>query len=324
MKTKKKQWHAVRVSADEYEKLVPDKRVFFNEPKFSELNKWKVDDVIYLILMREDSARFGLILGRKGDSARCPFSAPYSYPVAIKSDCKQEAIDAAVEVLEDYCIGEGIKTLSFIFPPLFYDEHLLSGWISAFYRHRYEVSNLDLSYALDLQVLNVDEERYGQMITQKGRKGLRKALKSGLSVKKCETEEDFREAYETICIGHEAKGFPVKLSYEQLSDTLKLVDHDAFLVKCGDKTIVAEYLYRINDSIVQGIYTGTHPDFTESNGMNLLTYYTIRYYGDRGFKILDKATATEDSEPNYGLANFKESVGCKRSLKYSFFKTLTD
>ena len=86
--------------------------------------------------------------------------------------------------------------------------------------------------------------------------------------------------------------------------------------------IVAEYLYRINDRIVLGIYTGKHPDYMNCNGMNLLTWHTIQYYGGLGYKILDKAIATEISEPNYGLCNFKESVGCKRSLKYTFVKEL--
>lgn len=316
-------WHVQRVTAEDYEILVPKKRTFFNEPRFTELNKYKVNDIYYLILMREKSARFGLIIGRSENEAKCPFSAPYSYPVAIIDESKQESIDVALEVLEEYLIAEGIQNIQYIFPPLFYDEHLLSGWISAFYRNGYTVANLDLSYAINLDKLNVDEKSYGDMITAKGRKGLRRARRSGLEIVKCETEEDFREAYRIIEIGHEFKGFPVKLTFEQLSDTLNLVKHDAFIVKKDGVGIVAEYLYRINDRIVQGIYTGTHPDFMEYNGMNLLTWHTIQFYGDLGYKILDKATATENSMPNYGLCNFKESVGCEKSLKYTFYKKIS-
>ena len=160
------------------------------------------------------------------------------------------------------------------------------------------------------------------MITQKGRKGLRRAERAGLEVIKCETEDDYREAYDIIQEGHESKGFPVKMSFALLMDTMKLVEHDAFIVKKDGIGIVGEVLYRINDRIVQGIYTGTHPDYMALNGMNLLTWHTIKYYGNLGYKILDKAISTEDSEPNYGLCNFKESVGCERSLKYTFRKEL--
>ena len=315
-------WFVEKVTPEEYESAVADRRVFFNEPRFCELNRDKVDEVEYLLIKRNESTRFALILGRRANVAKCPFSAPYSYPVAVKPDATQEDIDDALDALENHCMEEGISELYFTFPPLFYDEHLLSGWVSAFYRHRYEVINLDLSYALNLDKLNVDEETYVEIVPPKGRKGLRRARRQNLSIVHCETDAEFREAYEIIKIGHAAKGFPVKLSYEQLMATLELVEHDAFIVKCGDTGIVAEYLYRINDRIVQGIYTGTHPDYADRNGMNLLTYHTIRHYGNRGFRILDKAAATESSVPNYGLANFKESVGCERSLKYSFCKRL--
>lgn len=315
-------WYVKRVDANEFKVLVPDRRVFFNEPDFAELNKDKVEEVYYLIFMRENSARFGLIAGRAENEMRTPFSAPYSYPVAIINESKQEAIDVALEAFEDYCAEESIGAISFIFPPLFYDEDILSGWISALYRKNYTIRNIDLNYSLDLKKLNVGEESYSSMLPQKGRKGFRKARKSGLEIIKCQLEEEYREAYRIVKMGHEAKGFPVHMSYEQLADTLKLVEHDAFIVRKDGVGIVAEFLYRINHNIIQGIYTGTHPDYKDCNGMNLLTYYTIKYYGDQGYEILDKATTGKDSEPNYGLCNFKESVGCERSLKYSFRKEL--
>ncbi len=322
MMDEKSLWHIDRVTPEEYRELVPDRRVFFNEPSFTELNKDKADEVYYLVFMRENSARFGLIAGRVGHEMRTPFSAPYSYPVAIIDDSKQETIDIALEVFEEYCTKQNIESIRFIFPPLFYDEHQLSGWVSAFFRRGYGVLNLDLNYSLNLKKLNVDEEAYGKLITQKGRKGLRRARKSGLEIFRCETEEDYKEAYRIVQIGHSAKGFPVRMSYEQLSDTLKLVRHDAFIVRKDGIGIVAEFLYIINDKIVQGIYTGTHPEYMECNGMNLLTYYTIKYYGEQGYEVLDKAIASEDSIPNYGLCNFKESVGCERSLKFTFRKDL--
>ena len=315
-------WHVKRVSPEDYEHLVPDRRVFFNEPRFTELNREKVDDVYYLILMRGESARFGIIAGRIHDEFRTPFSAPYSYPVSIIEESKQETIDAALYTFISYAEAEGIRLIRFILPPLFYDSHLLNGWISSFYRQGFDFSGIDLNYSLDLDKLNVNEEIYWQFMTQRGRKALRRAQRSGMVIQKCETEADYREAYDIIKIGHDAKGFPVKLSFEQLMDTLKLVEHDAFIVRLNGTGIVAEYLYRINNRIVQGIYTGTHPDYMDCNGMNLLTYYTIRYYGDKGYKILDKATASLDSEPNYGLCNFKESVGCERSLKFLFTKRI--
>ena len=112
-------WHTERVSAEEYDILVPDKRVFFNEPKFAELNKDRVDEVVYLVLLRENSARFGIIAGRIGDEVRIPFSAPYSYPVSIINESKQETIDAALSTFEKYCMEQGILSIHLHFPLCF-------------------------------------------------------------------------------------------------------------------------------------------------------------------------------------------------------------
>ena len=191
----KELWYVRRVSPEQYKDIVPDRRIFFNEPDFTELNKNKADELFYLILMRENSARFGLIAGRTRKELRMPFSAPYSYPVSVIDESKQETIDAALQVFEAYCRNQGIESIRFVFPPLFYDEHLLSGWISAFFRNGFVVSNLDLNYSLNLKKLDVDEETYGKMITQNGRKGLRKARRSGLQIHKCESLEDYKEAF---------------------------------------------------------------------------------------------------------------------------------
>lgn len=39
-------------------------------------------------------------------------------------------------------------------------------------------------------------------------------------------------------------------------------------------------------------------------------------------KYLDIGPSTENSIPNYGLCDFKESIGCRRSLKYTMVKEL--
>lgn len=312
-----------RVSFNEYKELVPDTQVFFNRPEFAELNKNKVDELYYLLSKKGESDRFGIICGRVGNELRCPFSAPYSYPVEIKKHMKIDSYEGTLYALEEFCKTNGIEKIRFVFPPFFYNEHGLSAWLNIFYRKGYSVANADISYAIDLDIMDVDEETYGKMIHEKGRKGLRRAIRKNLTITHCESEEEYLEAYTIMSKGHEYKGFPVKLSYDELRDTMKIADRaDAFIVRQDGVGIVAEFLYAVNDKIVQGIYTGTLPEYMDCNGMNMLTYYTIRYYSNLGYKILDKATATENSVPNYGLCDFKDSVGCKRSIKYTFVKNI--
>lgn len=310
----------VKVTPEEYEKLVPDRRVFFNEPRFCELNKYKVNDVYYLIIKKDQSPRFGVILGKVGEEGQCPFSAPYSYPVEIKPGQGVSNYDEALETLENFCNEENIKSLKITFPPLFYDENQLSAWISALYRGGYQINSMDINYALDLKKLNQDN--YEQLIGLKARKHLRKAFKTGISVSVCETETEFAEAYEIVKLNHDAKGRPTRMTFEQLLDTVALTDYKAFIAKLNEKSIASMIYYRINKKVIQCIYSGLLPGYENSGAMNYLSWYAIKYFGDAGYDTIDRATATEDSVPNYGLCDFKESIGCTRSLKYTFSKEL--
>lgn len=316
------EWNIAQCNWSEYDAWVKDKGNFFNEPKFTEFNKERADEILYLVIKKGESARFGVIVGKIGELGKVPFSAPYSYPVSIRNDNKVEDYENALECLERYLVDKGIKEVYFTFPPLYYDEHVLTAWISVFYRKGYRISKLDISYSIDLLRNNVTEEEYEKIITSKGKKSFRKAMKNGLSIKRCETEEEYEQAYNLVKIGHDAKGFPVSLTYERLKETLKLVEHDAFIVSKGSQGIVGEFLYKINDSIVHALYAGTHPDYLDAGGMNYLTYYTIKYYGNMGYKIINKEASSTNSIPIYGLCNFKESVGCQRNLKFSFVKQL--
>lgn len=308
----------IRVTKEEYEKIVPEREVFFNEPEFCDLNKDKVEEVHYLVIVKDNSYRFGLIAGVADGVMKCPFSAPYSYPVEIRANSKVADVDEAVEALDKYCIESGIKEIRFIFPPLLYNEHLLTAWISAFYRNKYEVLNLDLNYSVDLEAF--DEETFMDQLPSKGRKHLKKALKSNMEIVTCETEEDMKQAYDIVYINHAAKDRPVRMTFEQLMATMKLVYHEAFIVKLDGVGICTQIFYQTNKHTVQCIYSGFLPEYTNSGAMNLLTYHTICHFSKMGYKVLDRATATEETIPNYGLCDFKESVGCKRSIKYSFKK----
>lgn len=311
----------IRVTAQEYEKLVPDRRVFFNEPKFTELNKEKMDEVLYLIIRKGNSPRFGVIIGKRGEKGRVPFSAPYSYPVSIKNDAGMQDFDDALSSLEAYCAQQGIRELRFVLPPFLYDEDILSAWVSSMYRAGYQPLNIDLNYTLNLEQLN--QAQYPQLLGKKARSHLKKAMSSGIEIIRCETDEQYREAYDIVVENHTAKSRPTHMSFEQLKDTFALVPHEAFVARLEGQPIASMIYYGVTGEIVQCIYSGYLLAYSNSGVMNYLTWYAIQFFGNQGYKYIDRAIATEDSIPNYGLCDFKESVGAKRSLKYSLVKELT-
>ena len=56
--------------------------------------------------------------------------------------------------------------------------------------------------------------------------------------------------------------------------------------------------------------------------MNFLSFNVFQYYKNQGIAIIDIGPSTENSIPNHGLCEFKESIGCDISIKTEFFKNL--
>ncbi len=291
----------------------------YDSVQFHELNKYKMDHIKYL-LFKDKKYRFGLCIGIREGEVLCPFSAPFGTMVAIRKPVPIEYVDEALEVLEAYVIQNGFKSIRFILPPMIYQETEISIFVNALYRKGYAISNIDLNFQFDLRKVFIDQ--YSELLPHNGRKNLRIGLDSELVLKHCETEKEIRDAYQVIAENREAKGYPLRMSFQQVLDTIQLVHYDVFLVMKNDICIAAALIYYVNDKVAQVIYWGDRPGYGEYKPINYLAYQLIRYYGSKGLDYLDIGPSTENSIPNYGLCDFKASIGCDISSKFAMKKIL--
>ena len=85
------------ISCKEYDNLVKEPFSVFDSSAFCELNRWKVDDVKYLVF-NDGKNRFYLIAGIKDGVVKFPFSASFSMLANIsfhnKIICYHEAVKA--------------------------------------------------------------------------------------------------------------------------------------------------------------------------------------------------------------------------------------
>lgn len=307
------------VSQNEYERSLSDPIFVYNTSKFCELNKHKVNILNYLIISKGNSPRFALYLGINDDKiAKCPFSAPFGMLTEIKGNADLNNYDEAIEAIDNYATDNGIKGLFFTLPPFFYSEHEITALLNVFYRNNYILTNVDINYSFDLSTVYSPD--YEVFLHRNAKKNLRIALSSSLLLKRCETLEEINTAYNIIAQNRKSKGYPLRMSYKQVLDTIAIVENDVFLVQQNNSDIAAALVYRVNDKIAQVIYWGDNQSFKEFKPINYLAYKLIQYYGEQQFEYLDIGPSTEDSIPNYGLCDFKESIACKRSLKISVHK----
>lgn len=300
------------MTATEYETLFSSGHVY-NSVSFAMLNAAKAEAVRYLAV-GDHKHRFGIILGERGGRLMSPFSAPFG-GFDMRGVQALNNMDEAVRQLADYASRSG-KKLSVTLPPLIYGESQISKWVSAFLRNGFRPT-VDLNYYFPLSHFS----DYTEHIDRSARKNLNRSLKESFVFRKINSEdkEAVRRAYEVIRCNREEHGYPLRMSFEQVWDTVQnVVTADFFLLGHEGEDVAAAQVFHVAPGIAQVIYWGDKRKYSELRPMNCLTYNVFRHYSDAGLRILDIGPSTEDGVPNYGLCEFKENIGCGISLKYRF------
>ncbi len=305
------------VTKEYYSNIINNPNHIFGLPAFNDLNRKKCKKVYYL-LFRDSRYRLGLIGGIKDDFFLSPFSAPFNGFSYLSSDIKLRHIEDAIIALEDWAFKNKLKKIRLILPPAIYSPDFLTKQINCFWRHDYLIKNIDLNYSFNLSFL---DSNYPDNIWRNARKNLNTSFKSGFIFEKCETREEQKKVYDIIYENRKLRGFPLRMCWEQVQSTIEIIHADFFILKSIKNELIASAIvFYVVDNIVQVIYWGDLPEFSSMRPMNFLSYKLFEYYKNMGISIVDLGPSTENSVPNYGLAEFKESIGCSVEPKYTIEK----
>ncbi|MCU4166644.1 hypothetical protein [Carboxylicivirga caseinilyticus] len=305
----------VEVKIEEFKAIESNQLHVFQSVAFNELNREKCDKVYYL-LFKDSKYRLGLILGAREESLYSPFSAPFGGFIAISNQKILQYLDVGISSLLEWSTNKGFTSIHMTLPPTFYNESLIANQMNSLWRKGFELCDIDLNYSFSVDFLN---DNYLINLPRNARKNLKIALKSELDFKLCLSESEKFFAYEVIKKNREERGFPLRMSWQQVSDTISIIDADFFLVYTNTNVAIASaVVFHVTDKIVQVIYWGDLHDYAGLKTMNYLSFKVFEYYKLQGISIVDIGPSTENSIPNHGLVEFKESIGCKVSPKYKF------
>ena len=293
------------VNHDEYKRLLPTVPHVFNSVEFSELNRDKASALHYLIFS-DTKVRFGIILGEKADGLHSPFSAPFGGFSTIRQQ-RLSYMDEAVNSLKAYADG---RPVHITLPPLVYDISQLSKWANVLQRHGTK-QTIDLNYHFDLPLF----PEYENIIERNARKNIHQALAEDLTlIPDC----DIERAYDVIKANRMEHGYPLKMSLQAVKDTAGILKADFFVMTHREHDIAAAQVFHVTEGVAQVIYWGDLKEYSRLRTMNRLSHDIFAHYHGRGLKILDIGPSTENSIPNHGLCEFKESIGCSVSPKFTF------
>lgn len=303
------------VSPQQYDQVIRQPYHIFGSAAFNQLNADKAEHVHYL-LFKNPNPRLGLIAGIRDKVLHSPFSAPFGGFVYVDADVRLQYLEAAVDALLTWAAQKHVHEVRITFPPPIYQECYLAKILNVFYRKQFVQESIELNYHFDLQKFS---DQYPQQIWRNARKNLNQALKNKLSFFHCASEADQQTAYEVIRINRTERGVPLRMSLQQIRQTMQLIPADFFLVKDPDGVpIAAAIVFLVAPQIGQIIYWGDIPDFASLKTMNFLSFKVFEHYKTVGLRYLDIGYSTVNSIPNYGLCEFKEGLGCDIQPKISF------
>jgi hypothetical protein len=304
--------NVIELAPSEYRNIVKDPFSIFDTVSFSQLNAHKVEAVKYLTF-NDGKNRFGIIAGIKDGMLRAPFSAPYACFSEIGKNNKIAAYSSVALSLLEHARGLGLKHVRVTFPPTVYDESHIAKLYNSFYNAGFRISSCDLNYQYDLREFGDD---YEMTIDPKARQKLRASLRSGLTFEKT---NNIQTAYEVIRQNRAAKNYPLWMTYENVLETIEIINADFFIVYAQDRSAIASAMvYEVATDKVQIIYWGNLPDSDELRPMNFMAFHIFQYYKSQGKTLIDIGPSTESSIPNFGLCDFKQAIGCTTSSKITF------
>ncbi len=300
------------IDRDLFDELYPSQHVY-NSTAFAELNNNKVECVHYLSFS-DTKPRFGIILGERDSVLRSPFSAPFGgfTQRGMQSLAKMET---AADRLIEYAAERSLD-LDITLPPLVYNESQLSKWASVL-MNKMQVRCVDLNYHTDLMRF----PDYIHIIDRSARNKLNHALQQNFNLVQLDSRyhTDVARAYEIIRRNREERSYPLRMTLEQVWQTVNsTIRADFFVLEHEGNDVAAAQVFHSADSVAQVIYWGDIREYSALRPMNYLAYSVAKHYYEAGLRILDIGPSTENGVPNHGLCEFKEDTGCSVTLKYSF------
>ena len=307
------------IDSKQYADIFSKPSHLFNAAAFNSVNAYKCEQVYYLIF-KDTKVRLGIIFGLRTNKLISPFSAPFGGFESTSDDIRLQQIDAALEALTVWAKAKKFEGMRIVSPSFFYNENFLNKVHNCLYRNGFESNNIELNYQFPTHKFT---ENYQTEIWYNARKNLKRAFHAELTFEKL-TTENAKQAYDVIAQNREERGFPLRMTWEQVQETMTVMTADFFLVKKDETAIGAAVVFHVADQMVQVIYWGDLPQFAEYKTMNFLSFNLFQHYKQQGVTMIDIGPSTEDSVPNYGLCEFKESIGCDISIKTEFYKKLNE
>jgi len=303
------------IDAVTYCDLFPDSGLVYNSAEFNQINRSKCDNLIFL-LFHDSKRKIGIIAGVIKSELISPFSAPFSCFSVNDTKMKFEYISEALLLLDGLADELQLSNVKFVLPPFFYNENLISKIAICLAQNNYSSDLLVNHHLLSSDHISYVEGRVDKNL----RYSIKTAMRFELVFRIASNADEYKLAYNVIELNKRSKERPQSMTFDQILEMTRLINIDFMLVLKEGNPIASAIVYNHTPEIVQIIFWGALPDTSRYYPMNFLVSNILKYYYEKGVRIIDLGTSMLGSRLNTGLINFKESIGARPSVKFSFSK----
>lgn len=288
------------------EKQIKKNDLVFSSMKFCEFNEDKCDG-----LYVHHDKKISMIFGIKNNAILAPFSAPFGF-IRYASDYVKysHVLNFFKSLKESVDNHDSINEIKIVLPPYFYNESMVTKISLALSELRFTLKYRDINSHIDLDKFSLDA------LPSSTKKAIRLSNSYSNDFRIAEKMEDKILAYNVIKENREMKGYPLRMSLEQVIATTKdIVKAHFFIATVEGEPAAAAIVFEISDTTAQVVYWGANEVGEKCNVMYFLPMEIIKYFKGLEKKNLDIGPSSEFGIISNGLNDYKQMIGCENSNK---------
>jgi len=301
----------IEITKQLFSDQLPNGQHPFLNQKFIDLNKHKVDNILYLV-QDVDKPSIGLVLGLKDKSLLSPFSAPFGGFHYRYENTYITELESFVDDLKAYILVNNYLNIDITFPPSIYGFTFNSKMINVLLRKDFMNLLPDLTNWVNLDKFNL---KFSQ---RNSNKYYNQAVRNNLVFRELTTVAEKYTAYELVAENRKRFDRPIYMNFDDILKTGDLWPIDFFGVFDEYNQILASGIYyQFPKAIAYGLFWGDNETGRSKRAMDFLSFNIWSFYKSQGFSFIDVGISTENQGiPNVGLLRFKETHEASTELRF--------
>jgi hypothetical protein len=237
----------------------------------------------------------------------------------VKPDLSIRDAFMLVDALLDYARSQRFDVLELTHPPQVYWEKPSNYIDFALFQRNFVYKKREISSVVPL---NFPPERVLETFSAESRRAVRRALKLGVLVRRCDDYEDFYQILQkNLKMRHNVR--PTH-TVEELIRLKGLFPERIHLVAAFvmERMVAGVVLFYCNSRSNLAFYISHNEEYQQYRPVNLLFYEIFQDSIREGFRWFDFGIFTVNMEPNWGLGHFKEGFGAQGVFRDTFHRAV--